>query len=202
MPLTVHTGEQRTDEWFALHVGKLTASRASKIITPSGSKSSTFGAEAARVVAEAFGLQEPENGFESDWMDRGKEMEEEARAWFTVDTGIETSAVSFVERAPWLGASPDALIQCNGTAIPLELKCPKPATHLRWVRDGVLPREHKAQVYFQMAMMRSTTAYFMSYHPEIVALIVKVEADEYYDKLRKLLDEFVTDCEKLSEVIK
>jgi hypothetical protein len=48
---TFHHVEQRTAEWDALRRGKLTASSASKLVTPTGKLSTQYKGEIARIVA-------------------------------------------------------------------------------------------------------------------------------------------------------
>ena len=48
---TYHEIEQRTPEWDALRAGKLTASVASKLVTPTGKLSTQYKGEIARIIA-------------------------------------------------------------------------------------------------------------------------------------------------------
>jgi hypothetical protein len=180
MNATFHYIEQRTTEWDELRAGKLTASQAKKLVTPTGKPSLQYRAEIARIIAEHMGLQEPEPIPPTFWMERGVEIEPEARAWFEVETGLEVIDIGFVaSNDGYVGASPDGLIMDGAYLIPLELKCPKPSTHIRWYLDGVVPKDHIAQVHFQMALCATPYAYFSSYHPELPPLIVKVDRSDY-----------------------
>jgi putative phage-type endonuclease len=182
---TFHHVEQRTAEWDALRRGKLTASSASKLVTPTGKLSTQYKGEIARIVAERMGLQEPEFIHPTYWMERGINLEEEASNWFQVETGLDVEPIGFVEDEDgFVGASPDGIIRDN---IPLELKCPKPSTHIQWLLDGCVPKEHIAQVHFQMALCEAPYAYFSSYNPEVAPLIVKVEWSDYTDTMVKAI---------------
>jgi hypothetical protein len=141
-----------------------------------------------------MGLQEPEFIKATYWMERGISLEEEAKNWFCVETGLDVVPVGFVEDEDgFVGASPDGLIydftDRGGTDhfIPLELKCPKPATHIQWLLDGCVPKEHIAQVHFQMALCEAPCAYFSSYNPNVEPLIVKVEWSDYTDTMVKAI---------------
>jgi hypothetical protein len=175
--------EQGTEEWLDLRKGKFTASIAKKLLTPTGKVSSQFRGEMGRIIAETLNLQPPEPHIETYWMARGSELEEEARAWFTVDTGLEVTEVGFIESDSHLvGVSPDGVIVAAAfgkDVIPLELKVPKPSTHITWLIKGELPPEHLGQVHFAMAVSGAPFAYFMSYNPDITPLIIKVERDQY-----------------------
>jgi hypothetical protein len=177
--------EQGTDEWLDLRKGKFTASIAKKLLTPTGKVSSQFRGEMGRIIAETLNLQPPEPHIETYWMARGSELEAEARAWFTVDTGHHVMEVGFIESDSHLvGVSPDGIVGDASTdIIPLELKVPKPSTHITWLIKGELPPEHLGQVHFAMAVTGAPFAYFMSYNPDITPLIIKVERDDYTEKM-------------------
>ena len=185
--------EQGTQDWLDVRSGKFTASIASKLLTPTGKVSTQYKKEMGRIIAETLGLQPPEPHIETYWMARGSELEEEARNWFTLDTGLKVIEVGFIESGSRLvGVSPDGIIIERVTDdlglwdeynIPLELKVPKPSTHISWLLHGVLPTEHTQQVHFGMAVTGAPFAYFMSYNPNIDPLIVRVERDDYTEKM-------------------
>jgi len=177
--------EQGTDEWLDLRRGKFTASIASKLLTPTGKVSTQFKGEMGRIIAETLGLQPPEPHVETFWMERGSELEAEARRWFTVDTDLDITEVGFIESDCHLvGVSPDGLVVVpDGLIVPLELKVPKPSTHIKWLLMGDLPKEHIGQVHFAMAVTGAPYAYFMSYNPDIDPLILRIERDDYTEKM-------------------
>jgi hypothetical protein len=184
--------EQGTPEWLDARRGKFTASIASKLLTATGKVSTQFKSELGKIIAETMGLQDPEDNFvETFWMARGTELEAEARAWFTVETNMDIEEVGFIESDDrLLGVSPDGIMWAErperevGSGgvkqlIPLELKVPKPSTHIKWLIDGGLPKEHIQQCHFAMALTGAPYMYFMSYNPDLTPLIVKVESDDY-----------------------
>ena len=193
----IHTMEQYSDEWWALRAGRFTASQASKLLTPTGKLSTQYKAELGRLIAEHIGLQEPErNTVETEWMTRGSDMEKEARNWLAVAENLELEEVGMItDGSHIIGASPDAIHRnlCVFEIIPCEIKVPKPATHIKWLLDGGVPKEHLAQVHFQIAVCESSGGYFMSYHPELEPLIVWVEADDYTDAMTHAIDTLKAD---------
>jgi hypothetical protein len=202
--------EQGTDEWLALRKGKFTASIASKLLTPTGKVSVSYKDEMGRIIAETLGLQPPEPHIETYWMARGSELEAQARKWFTVDTGFDVEEVGFIESDSHLiGVSPDGVINAYPTdedgnpvpdgegvvldLIPLELKVPKPSTHISWLIQGVLPKAHIQQVHFSMAVTGAPYAYFMSYSPDIEPIILRVERDDYTEKMVNAIEVYEAD---------
>ena len=198
--------EQGTEEWATLHRGRLTASHASKLLTPTGRISAQRNAILAQVVAEVAGFEDTETTpFTSDWMQRGIDLEAEARDWYSFASGLDIRQAGFIE-GMYIGCSPDGIIVGCGTnhlwdardaafLIPLEIKCPKPSTHIKWFIENELPPEHKAQVHMQMVMLDSPSAHFISYHPQMEPLIVIVERDDFTTALEVALDNFRNDVE-------
>lgn len=196
MSAVFHEVEQRTKEWDLLRAGRLTASMGSKLVTPTGKASTQYRGEIARIIAEKKGLQLPEFLKPTYWMERGVNLEAEALAWFEVETDLVVREVGFVTGEDDLtGASPDGIIDEQDDEhvyrhIPLELKCPKPSTHLKYLMEGGLPKEHIAQVHFQMILCDAPYAYFASYNPNVRPLILKVEWNDFTDTMVIALEKY------------
>jgi hypothetical protein len=190
-----HT-EQGSEAWFDARKGRPTASRFSDFITPAKcdlSKSATN--FALELISECFFPQHAAF-FGTPWTDRGVDIEPEARAAFTELTGYKVEQVGFVTRDDGVvGCSPDGLITyldekfnyCEG----LELKCPAPKTHVRYVFEGVLPDEYKLQVHGSMAVTGLDRWHFFSYAPGVQPFHLVVQRDAYTEKLSATLDEFL-----------
>ena len=199
--MIIHDVEQRSAEWFALRAGKLTGSKGSMLVTPTGRPSAQYRGEIARIIAEKMLWQEPESIKPTYWMERGVNMEAEARRWFEVEVG-PASEVGFCEdHTGMMGYSPDGLME---DFISVELKCPKPSTHIQWVIDGELPSIHKAQCHFALAISEAPYMWFMSYSPNIEPLLVKVEPDDYtetmHHQMGKYIDEFQSAFKRITGI--
>lgn len=192
--MNYHNVEQYSDEWWALRKGRFTASIASKIITPTGKKSTQYKGEIGRLIAEGQGWQEPED-ISTAWMDRGSEMEEEARAWFSFEKSLDVMNGGIITVGDTLSSSPDGLTGYMPNPIPCEFKVPKPSTHIKWLLDGGLPAEHRAQCHFHMIVAEAPHCWFMSYHPEMEPLLVKVERDDYTEALYSYLEDAIAELE-------
>jgi hypothetical protein len=173
--------------------GCLTGSRLGKIITP---KTGKLSAQARSVIADLIAEPvDPDGGsFSTYWTDRGILMEEEARSWYEFDQGVEVRQVGLVLSGRRLGFSPDGLIGDDGM---VEFKVPKPSTHVRYLMDGGLPDEYKAQVHGGLIICDRDWCDFVSYSRDFRPLVVRVEPDDFTEKLRGVIDDFL---ETLSEV--
>lgn len=198
--MKIHYMEQRSEEWDAVRAGKITGSVASKLVTPTGKKSTQAKSEIGRIIAESEGWQEPEFIPPSYWMERGVELEPEARNWFQVQTGLRVIECGFMEHDSGLaGFSPDGYVMEDGILIPVELKTPKPSTHIEWFLEDGLPAKHKPQCHFGLAISSAPYMYFESYCPNAEPVIVKVERDEYTETMESAIEDFISELASARE---
>lgn len=171
--------EQRSPDWFAAKAGVPSASGFHNILTPTGKP--TTGAKAVNyrntLLAEWLVGGEIES-YTNQWMQRGVEMEAEARESFEFITDMTVDEVGFCKsEAPVCGCSPDGLI---GGGEGLEIKCPAPYTHVQYLLDGRVPNEYIPQIQGSMLVTGRDLWWFMSYHPGMDPLIIGVSRDDDY----------------------
>ena len=184
--------EQMTPEWFALKRGIPSSSKAGKILTPTGKLSGQSEGYLDQLLAERAGYGD-EPCESTGWMERGLDLEPEARALFELEAGLDVQQVGWITNdAGTAGCSPDGLVDYAG----LEIKCPKASTHIGYLRAGVMPKAYLPQVHFSMAVTGLTKWYFMSYFPGLDPLIIQVTADRYTDQVTVAIAEFI---ERLAE---
>lgn len=134
--------EQGTQEWLAIRLGKFTASKASAIqANGSGLETLVF-----EKVSEIITGVIP-NGYKSADMERGNELEPEARDLYEIETGNSVSQVGFIEHSEFVGCSPDGMIGDDGM---LEIKCPTDSVFLRYMYDKKINMSYYWQMQMQM----------------------------------------------------
>jgi YqaJ-like viral recombinase domain len=186
--------EQGSAEWFALRRGVPTASEFHRIITPVQAQLSK---SCDSYIFDLIGELADPTGvcsmpvFENGHMERGRQLEPEARGWLsmTLDMDIEQVGFCLSDCGRW-GCSPDGMI---GDNCGLEIKVPKPSTHAAWLHGDGLPESCKCQVHGGMAVTGLSRWSFLSYQPRAVAmppLLVHVERDDFTDKLAAALEQF------------
>jgi YqaJ-like recombinase protein len=165
--MTVHIVEQGSAEWHALRVGKVTASRITDVCAKL--KSGGWGASRANYKAELI-LERmtgrPFEGFQSQDMINGTMREPEARAEYELRHRCDVQQIGFVDHPtiPNAGASADGFVGDDGLA---EFKCPKPNTHLAYLRSGEVPNEYEPQIAWNFACNPGRAwCDFNSYHPD------------------------------------
>jgi putative phage-type endonuclease len=184
--MIVHDIDQRSDEWDELRRGVPTASNADMYATPTGLPSKSASKLVAKLCADLKVGSEDED-VKSAWMQHGIDTERKARAWFSVETGLRTVEVGFITNdEKTAGASPDSLLMDGDKYVAgLELKCPMAKTHVEYLLAGEVPKEYRTQIAHSMIVSGLRVWYFMSYYPGIEPVIIKVEWDEYTDKVQK-----------------
>jgi putative phage-type endonuclease len=120
----------------------------------------------SQLVAEILTGRPQDDGFMNDEMRWGVEQEPFARAAYEVSAEVLVDKVGLVlhptiDRA---AASPDGLIDAEGV---LEIKCPKTATHLQYLMDGIMPSKYEPQVMWQLACTGRQWADFVSFDPRL-----------------------------------
>lgn len=169
--------EQGTEEWFAARLGVPSASMFSKIVTTKGVWSTQADSYINQLVAEQL-TGEREEVYQSHHMIRGTELEPEARDLYCLMKDVEVQEVGFcLHDTLKAGCSPDGLVGDKGG---LEIKAPASATHVEYLRGGVLPSRYKQQVMGCLWITGREWWDFVSYHPSMKPLIVRVERDEDY----------------------
>jgi putative phage-type endonuclease len=157
---------QGSDEWKALRLGKVTASRVSDVVarTKTG-----YGAGRANYMAQLIAERLTGTAAESYTnaaMQHGTECEPEARAAFEFYQGVTVKEVAFVPhpKIDQAGCSPDGLVGDDGL---VEIKCPNTATHLDTLLGQAVPSKYEVQMQFQMACTGRQWCDFVSYDPRM-----------------------------------
>lgn len=190
---------QGSGDWFRLRMGIPTASCFGKIITPAKEEySKQSKGYQFQLLAERL-LQTPTESVEGqEWMERGKELEPEAAREYEIVHDVETEPVGFVTTDDGMvGASPDRFIK--GAPAGLEIKCPKPATHVEYLLEGP-GADYRAQVQGQIWVCEFEQSVFYSYHPRCPAAVVVTGRDDpFIAKLSRYLQRFNEELFELYE---
>lgn len=189
--------EQGTQEWLDTRKGVVTGSRFKDVVTPAkGELSKSSKSYMHELVAERMGATI--NFYQNDHMKRGNELEPDARTAYEFIKDVTVNEVGFcLHDNKLIGVSPDGLIGEDGG---LEIKCPKETTHISYLDNGTLPLIYKPQVQGSMWITGRKWWDFMSYHPDLPPLIVRVFRDEdYIASMRKGIIKFSEDVLDLEE---
>lgn len=161
--------EQRTAEWFAARLGKVTASRVADVIAKTKSGEYTAGRDnlMAQLAIERLTGQAQES-YSNSYMQWGTEQEPFARAAYEIATGQMVEECGFVPH-PMIdnaGASPDGLVGDDGL---VEIKCPSTATMIETLLTQKVPSKYITQMQMQMACTGRQWCDFVSFDPRLPA---------------------------------
>ena len=181
--MKIYNFEHRTEDWYNIRNGKMTASNAETIIA-NGKGLETY---IYNLMAEYYSSAEKENYINAD-MQRGIDLEPEAKIEFQFYTGLDIKEVGCVELNEYILASPDGLIGDDGL---IEIKCPNDSIYFKLLLSNNIKPEYIAQMQMQMYVTERQYCYFVSYNPnfEKSLYIKKINRDEeMIDKLKKGLE--------------
>ena len=199
--------DQGSDEWFAVRVGKVTASRVADILAKTKSGYSTSRDNyMAQLVCERLTNQKAES-FTNAAMQHGTETEPLARAAYEALKDVLVDEVGFVPHPSikMAGASPDGLVGDDGL---LEIKCPNTATHIDTLLNQSVPTKYFTQMQFQMACTGREWCDFVSFDnrlPEELQLFVKrvPRDDAYIKQMEAEIVQFIAELdEKINKLMK
>lgn len=201
------TDQQRTAEWFAQRLGKVTASKVADVIarTKSGYSASREN-YLAQLVVERFTGQ-PTESYTNAAMQWGTDQEPFARAAYENATGVLVEECGLVlhPEISDSGASPDGLVGDDGL---IEIKCPSTATMIETLLDDKIPGKYITQMQWQMACTGRQWCDFVCFDPRmpegLQLYIKRVDRDDAYiadlaSEIRKFLAEVEAKVDALQQ---
>ena len=196
--------KQGSPEWFAARVGIPSASAFDKLITSKGVLSTSRQKLLYKLAGERV-LGEKEEGYTNGAMQRGIELEPEARALFELITGLDVKEVGlcYYDERKDRSCSPDGIIPIsNENGQGLEIKCPELQTHVEYILGKKLPTKYFQQVQGSLYITGLEKWHFFSYYPGMKPFHIVVERDEIWiAKLSKALDDFVVELEDTHKLL-
>ena len=158
--------DQRTEEWYAARLGKVTASKVADLMakTKSGYSASRDNYMAQLVVERI--TKTKADSFSNAAMDWGTAQEPFARAAYEAVTGFMVEEVGFVQHPTieWAGASPDGLVEDDGL---VEIKCPNTATMIDTLLTNKVPQKYYIQMQMQMACTQRAWCSYVVFDPRM-----------------------------------
>jgi hypothetical protein len=193
---------QGTPEWERLRIGIPTVSSFDKIISPKKLQPSTQAETYLNQLLAEWLLDMPIDwGGASGYIDRGRHMEEEARAFYEFADNVEVAPGGFILRDDRkVGGSPDGLVGDDGG---VEIKCPAMHTHIGYLRNPQsLVSEYHLQVQGYLYLTERAWWDVQSYNPVLPRVIVRVPPDEKTQTaLNAALNAFVAYLDEAKEML-
>jgi putative phage-type endonuclease len=173
---------QQDESWMLARVGMFTASRAADLMARTKTGPSASRANLLTLLAVERITGQPVETYQNAAMQRGIDMEAEARDAYSFETGCAVIECGFIthDTLPHTGASPDGLIGDIGL---VEIKCPaNMEKHLDAIRTGAHAQEYRWQLQHQMLVTGRAWVDAVSYDPRfpdgLQLAITRVHRDE------------------------
>ena len=194
--------EQRSDEWFAQRLGRVTASKVKDVMAKgrSGAPSATRQNYMMQLLCERL-TGKREEGFTSAAMQRGTDLEPIARSAYEFNAGVMTVETGLIihPRIDGFGASPDGLAGADGL---LEIKCPNTSAHIAVIQSGKRDAQYEWQMLAQMACSGREWVDFVSFDDplpeELQYVCFRYHRDEA--RIREMESEVKAFLEELAEL--
>lgn len=184
--------EQGTPEWFQARLGIPTSSNFDKIITTTGKPSKQSEKYMYQLAGERI-TKSPTEGYKSDFMERGKVLEAEARMFYEMLYDVEVQQVGIVykDEDKKTACSPDGLTEGG-----LEIKCPAIHTHVSYmINEGNLVKDYFQQVQGSLYVTGLEWWDLLSYYPGMKPVLVRVIPDALF--ISQLSLEIAVFCKQL-----
>lgn len=148
---------------MSARIGKVTGSRISDVLMEP--HMAGFKNYRAQLVCERLTGVPTQTYINAD-MQRGIDLEPQARAVYEFENGVEVEQVGFVvhPEIEQSGASPDGLIGDDGG---LEIKCHRPAKHIDLLLGGTVARNYRLQMQFGMICTGRKWWDYVSFCPDL-----------------------------------
>ena len=198
-PFDVVETEQRSEDWFAARLGRVTGSKAGAIWnkTAKGLRTAEWKKYQDQLLAELLTGMSAEDVFTSYEMQRGIDLEPVARRAAGKRLGVQIRETGFLaHRELMVGASLDGDVDDFQAAV--EIKCPRTTTHLSYIEEKGLPDQYMGQLLNNAYVSGADTIFFVSFDdrvpPHLQLCIVERKAkdlplEEYERDLREFLSQ-------------
>lgn len=205
---TIIECEQRTDEWRAARLGRVTSSRASDMLSEGRKK----GEESAgrrnlrwQLALERLCGRPLESAFQSQAMADGVAREADALRLYEATTGVLLRRCGFLSHTELMtGASLDAYVGTFERIV--EAKAPILATHGEFLRSGKVPLDYERQIAHQLYVSGAKACDYLSYQPDFperlrLRVVTVHRTDEAMEKHDRELRAFLAEVDRNVEAL-
>lgn len=186
--MQVYDCEQSSPEWYACRLGIPTSSMFATVLAKGkgGGDSITRRTYLNKLAGEIV-TGKPMDNYVNDHMTRGKEMEAEARNFYSFMHDATPQKVGFIRNGQ-KGCSPDSLLGNDGM---LEIKTKLPHLAIECLLKDEFPPEHRAQCQGALWVAEREWIDLCVFWPDVPLFVKRATRDDPYIKtLETAVDEF------------
>jgi len=184
--------QQQTPEWFALRKGKMTASHAQEI----GNNGKGLETYIYKVMSDYFS-EVPQEQYTNPDLERGIELEEQARNIYELEKGVSIEKVGFIEMDEFVGCSPDGLIGEDGG---IEIKCHNNEKHFKLLLDKKIESGYLWQIQMNLLITGRKWWDYVAYNPNYKnsLIVIRITPDE--EMFKSLKEGFIKGQSLIEEI--
>ena len=191
-PIYHYEIEQRSPEWYAIRLGRLTGSDFHTFLGNSETKKNKL----LQKACERITGKSDEERFVTPDIQRGIDLEDEAVFLYEMQTGNDVTKVGFIEYDEWLGTSPDGLVGEDGI---IECKAPKDSVFVKQVIEDKIKPEYYTQIQCNLLVSGRKWCDYVAYNKNFDLFIKRFERDEEY--IKKILQAKEDSVEQMEKYI-
>ncbi len=207
MRFTIINAVQRSPDWFAARLGRLTGSVAGDMLakTKSGWSASRRNL-CLRLALERLTGKSQDTGYVSAAMQAGIDREADAFAAYEALTGDMALRTGFLAHTEHMaGCSLDGHLG-NFDKL-MSIKCRQPAGHWEFLKTGTIPADALAQIQHELWITGARTHDYFSWNPDFpaslqsrIVTVPRVEADieEYERAALAFLGDVERECQAVA----
>lgn len=183
---------QGSDQWLKVRLAKFGGTDAQAVATNGKGLETKCYEKVGEIITGR-----PKSNYVNADMERGNELEEQARFAYEMLTGQKVTQVGYIELSERVGVSPDGLVGEDGM---IEVKCPTDANFVRFMVTKKPETKYVWQMQHQMYVADRKWVDFVVFNDNLNKIeIMRVERDEAkIEKIRIGLEEGV---KKIDEIL-
>jgi exodeoxyribonuclease (lambda-induced) len=132
-------------------------------------------------------------------MERGHQLEMEARNSYEIQTSNQVKTVGFCELSEWIGCSPDGFIGDDGL---IEIKCKNDVNFLKsLIEPDQIDPAHLWQMQMQMFVTDRKWCDYVVYNPNFENSLIMTRVDRNEEKIEELKAGLKIGNSKIAELL-
>lgn len=191
--MRIYNIKQGTEEWLKIRLGKFTGSDGQAVATNGKGLDTLVYKKVAEIITGAI----PESYTNAD-IERGNELEDEARSFYEIVTGNKVDQIGFAELTEFVGCSPDGLVEDNKG---VEIKCTNDYKFVEYMYTKKVDTKHMWQMQFNMYVTNRDSWDYVVYNQNFEKNIIIQEIKKDEAKIEKIKIGLETGVAKLKLIL-